>query len=80
MATARHPFVFFFFVSLLGLTCPLQWFNIMTGASFFAGLIDSHGGNVLKAVAMYNGWHDGLTIVRSINTISKESIIDVKYV
>ena len=43
----------------------------MTGASFFAGLIDQNGGNVLKAVAKYNGWFDGITIVSIINQLTR---------
>ena len=40
-----------------------QWYNIMTGAQFFTGLISDNGGNLLKSIGQYNGWREGLTIV-----------------
>ncbi|XP_006460830.1 hypothetical protein AGABI2DRAFT_204083 [Agaricus bisporus var. bisporus H97] len=42
--------------------CKDPDFNIRTGAKFFADTLKSAGGNVLKAVAFYNGWYEGLTI------------------
>ena len=35
----------------------------MTAAQYFSQSLASNNGNVLLTIGMYNGWHQGLTIV-----------------
>lgn len=40
-------------------------YNIATGAAYFAQRLKDHGGNVLLALAGYNGWFASMTYVRA---------------
>ncbi|KAF8578719.1 glycoside hydrolase family 23 protein [Ramaria rubella] len=44
-----------------GGNCKDPAFNIRTGAKFFSDTLASHGGSVLEAIGMYNGWKSGMT-------------------
>ncbi|KAG8763691.1 hypothetical protein FRC12_008440 [Ceratobasidium sp. 428] len=44
-----------------GGNCKDPWFNIHTGAKYLSDQIKNSNGNVLLAVASYNGWFTGLT-------------------
>jgi hypothetical protein len=44
-----------------GGNCREPDFNIRTGAKYFSTTLNGNGGNVILAVAQYNGWRKGLT-------------------
>ncbi|PSR98913.1 hypothetical protein PHLCEN_2v4233 [Hermanssonia centrifuga] len=48
-----------------GGNCKEPWYNIMTGAQFFSGLINDNDGNILLAIGQYNGWSKGMTIAKA---------------
>lgn len=43
----------------------MQNYNIKTGASYFASTLKNNGGDLLLSIGEYNGWYQGLTVVRA---------------
>lgn len=43
--------------------CLDPWFNIMTGAKYFANTLNANNGDLLKSIGSYNGWFTGMTYV-----------------
>jgi hypothetical protein len=43
-------------------------FNIRRGAEFFAATLKNKKGNVLSCIGAYNGWFEGITIVRLLSS------------
>ncbi|KZP34735.1 glycoside hydrolase family 23 protein [Athelia psychrophila] len=41
--------------------CLDPWFNIMTGAKYFANTLNANNGDLLKSIGSYNGWFTGMT-------------------
>jgi soluble lytic murein transglycosylase-like protein len=48
-----------------GGNCRDPDFNIRTGARYFAKTLGEKGGNLVEAVANYNGWTKGLTYAKA---------------
>jgi soluble lytic murein transglycosylase-like protein len=47
-----------------------QEFNIKTGAEYFVSVLEENGGEILRTVAAYNGWYNGMTYVRELSPSS----------
>lgn len=45
-----------------GVDCSNPDYNIRVGAEYLKSLIDNNGGNVVKALGMYNGWQAGMSV------------------
>ncbi|KAF7965088.1 hypothetical protein HWV62_45751 [Athelia sp. TMB] len=44
-----------------GGNCLDPYYNIQTGAQFFAGLLKGNNGDLLRSIGSYNGWFHGMT-------------------
>lgn len=52
-----------------GGNCLDPWFNIMTGAQYFANTLKANHGDLLKSIGSYNGWFKGMTYVSASTSI-----------